>query len=129
MLSILPCKDKERLAAYPEGTTLLVYKEDGLECGYIAYKPYKSAMEILEVKVGKGKGKTQFLRADALFRSVGSVALNEGIITLCTKDTSMLSVLEELGFFKNGEFYILYLNKFFGGVCKGCNGSCRSEQK
>ncbi len=126
MLSILPCKDTDRLSKYPEGTTLLIYKEGNEECGYIAYKPYKSAMEILDVKVGKGVGKTQFLRADALFRAVGSVALNDGVLTLCTKDTSMVSVLEELGFFKNGEFYTLYLNKFFSGVCKGCSGSCHN---
>lgn len=126
MLSILPCKDKDRLSAYPKDATLLIYKEDGVECGHIAYRPYKSAMEILDVKVGEVKGNTAFLRADGLFRAVGSIALNEGIITLCTKDTSILPILEELGFFRNGEYYILYLNKFFGGVCKGCGGECHS---
>ncbi len=127
MLSILPCKDKDRLDKYPEGTTLLIYREDNVECGYIAYRPYKSAMEILDVKTGGEDEKKIFLRADGLFRAVGSIALNEGIITLCTKDTSILPILKELGFFKNGEFYTLYLNKFFGGVCKGCGGSCHSE--
>ncbi len=123
MLSILPCKDKERLLPFPEGTTLLIYKEEGREQGYIAYKPFKSAMEILAVNVGEDTDK-KFLRADGLFRAVGSIALNEGILTLCTKDTSILPILTELGFFKNGEFYTLYLNKFFSGVCKGCSGQC-----
>ncbi len=127
MFSILPVKDKERLSVYPEGTTLLEYKEDGIMKGYIAYRLYKSAYELLAVNVGEGtapESEEAFLRADALVRSVGSIALNDGILTLCTKDDSLEIIYDKLGFFRNGDFRTLYLNKLFGGVCKGCKGNC-----
>ncbi len=127
MFSILPLKDKERLSVYPEGTTLLEYKEDGVVKGYIAYRQYKSAYELLALNVGEEtdpESDEAFLRADALVRSVGAIALGDGVLTLCTKDEALKPIYERLGFFKNGDFKSLYLNKLFGGVCKGCKGGC-----
>ena len=127
MFSILPVKDEARLSVYPEGTTLLEYKENGDIKGYIAYRTYKSAYELLAVNAGEGtdpESEEAFLRVDVLVRSVGAIALGEGLLTLCTKDDSFCTIYDRLGFFKNGEFRTLYLNKLFGGVCKGCSGGC-----
>lgn len=121
MLSILPCKDEKRLKSFPEDTTLLIYNDGTAECASIAYRHYMSSVEILSLEIENTKSdRERFLIADGLVRSVGSIALNEGIITLCTKGNVEEKLLEQLGFFRNGEFYSLYLNKLFTGVCKGC---------
>lgn len=126
MFSILPCKDEKVLSSYPEGTTLLIYSENSVEIGHIAYIPNKSAVEIISMALGveDSSSREAFLIADALVRSVGSIALNASVITLCTKLSGFDKVFSELGFFKHGDFQILYLNKLFSGVCKGCSGSC-----
>ncbi len=133
MFSILPCKDPDKLKLYPEGTTLLIYKEDGKERGHIAYIRNKSAIEILSMDTGEqydeqGKvGKEMFLHADALIRSVGAIALGEGILTLCSKQESLASLFEKFGFFLHNGYYTLYLSKLFSKGCSGCSGcsSCK----
>ncbi|MGN0452590.1 MAG: hypothetical protein ACI4GZ_02185 [Ruminococcus sp.] len=130
MLTILPCEDADRLSQYPENTTLLIYKEEGQERGHIAYRPYKSTIEILSLGLTGSEGENtrdeKFLRADGLIRSLGAIALNSGVITLSTKDTTDLDILLDLGFFKNGDYYTIFLNKLFTGVCKGCcGGECK----
>jgi len=128
MFSILPCKDESKLSVYPEGTTLLIYKEDGKERGHIAYCRNKSALEILSLNTGvelSADGtvsKEMFLHADALIRSVGAIALGEGVLTLCTKDESLAPLWEKFGFFMHNEYYTLYLSKLFAKGCSGCDG-------
>lgn len=133
MFSILPCKDAEKLSAYPEGTTLLIYKEDGNERGHIAYIRNKSAIEILSMDTGEsftdeGKvSKEMFLHADALIRSVGAIALGEGLLTLCSKAEHLEPLFEKFGFFLHNGYYTLYLSKLFAKGCSGCEGcnSCK----
>lgn len=128
MFSILPCKEAQRLAGFPEGTTLLIYKDGGKERGHIAYRRYMSALELLSVDTGVdyeadgSVGKEMFLHADALIRSVASIALNEGLLTLCSKQNSLRPLLEKFGFFKNGEFYTLYISKLLSAGFSGCDG-------
>lgn len=128
MFSILPCSDADRLSAYPEDTTLLIYKDNGIERGYIAYGKYKSAVEILametgeEITAGAPLSDEAFIHCDALIRAVGSIALGAGCLTLCSRDESLLPVWEKFGFFRQGEFYTLYLNKLFAKGCSGCSG-------
>ena len=126
MFTILPCKDGKRLSYYPEGTTLLIYSENSQESGHIAYIPNKSAVEIISMELGVSdpESREAFLVADALIRSVGSIALNASVITLCTKLQGFDKIFSELGFFSHGDYLTLYLNKLFSGVCKGCSGSC-----
>lgn len=133
MFSILPCKDENKLSQYPEGTTLLIYREDGKERGHIAYCRNKSAFELISVDTGEmlssdgSVSKEMFLHADALIRSVGAIALGEGLLTLCTKDKSLAPLWEKFGFFVHGEYYTLYLSKLFAKGCSGCDGcsSCK----
>lgn len=128
MFSILPCKDEEKLSVYPKGTTLLIYKENGTQRGHIAYIRNKSAFEILSLDTGvelssDGSASDEmFLHADALIRSVGAIALGEGLLTLCTKDESLESLWNKFGFFKHNEYYTLYLSKLFAKGCSGCEG-------
>lgn len=128
MFSILPCSDPEKLGAYPEGTTLLIYKDNGIERGHIAYRRNKSAFELLSFDTGEDfepdgtVGKEMFLHADALIRSVGAIALGEGILTMCTKREDYLPLLEKFGFFRHNDYYILYLSKLFAKGCSGCSG-------
>lgn len=128
MFSILPCKDEEKLSAFQQGTTLLIYKEDGKERGHIAYIRNKSAIEILSVDTGVefssdgSVSNEMFLHADALVRSVGAIALGEGLLTLCTKDEKFANLWEKFGFFKHNEYYTLYLSKLFAKGCSGCEG-------
>lgn len=133
MFSILPCKDADRLKSFPEGTTLLIYSEDGTERGHVAYRPYMSAIEILSMDIGESVdpdspvSKDTLIHVDALVRAVGSIALGGGVLTLCTKLEEFAPMLTELGFFRNGEFLTLYLSKLFSKGCSGCNGcnSCK----
>ncbi len=128
MFSIFPCKDEEKLSVFPQGTTLLIYKEDGKERGHIAYIRNKSAIELLSVDTGVklcedgSVSKEMFLHADALIRSVGAIALGEGVLTLCTKDISLEPLWNKFGFFKHNEYYTLYLSKLFAKGCSGCEG-------
>lgn len=128
MFSILPCKDKEVLAGYPEGTTLLIYKDGDKERGYIAYRRYMSALEILSMETGVepeadgSVSKEMLLHADALIRAVASIALSEGLLTVCSRNNSLGALLEKFGFFKNGEFYTLYISKLFSKGFSGCEG-------
>lgn len=128
MFTILPCKDEELLSVYPEGTTLLLYKDNGTQRGHIAYCRNKSAFEILSLETGEefmpdgSVSKEMFLHADALIRSVGAVALGEGVLTLCSKDESLKALFEKFGFFLHNGYYILYLSKLFSKGCSGCSG-------
>ncbi len=128
MFSILPCKDSDKLTAFPEGTTLLIYKEDGNERGHIAYIRNGSAIEILSMDTGEKYeedgtvGKDMFLHADALIRSVGAIALGEGLLTLCSKQESLAPLLEKFGAFLHNGYYTLYLSKLFSKGCSGCSG-------
>lgn len=128
MFTILPCKDESKLSAYPEGTTLLIYKEDGKERGHIAYCRNKSAFEILSLDTGVELSsdltvsEEMFLHADALIRSVGAIALGEGLLTLCSKDSALAPLWDKFGFFVHGEYYTLYLSKLFSKGCSGCSG-------
>lgn len=126
MFSILPCKDESKLSSFPHGTTLLIYSENEQEKGHIAYAPNKSAVEIISMDLGVEDVNSHeaFLVADALIRSVGSIALNASIITLCTKLQGFEKIFADMGFFANGEYMTLYLNKLFSGMCKGCSGDC-----
>ncbi|MBQ8001409.1 MAG: hypothetical protein IJ298_09495 [Ruminococcus sp.] len=128
MFSILPCKDENVLAGYPEGTTLLIYKDDENVRGHIAYRRYMSALEILSMETGVepeadgSVSKEMLLHADALIRAVASIALTEGLLTVCSKDVSLEPLFEKFGFFKNGEFYTLYVSKLFSKGFSGCDG-------
>ena len=128
MFSILPCKDESKLNTYPVGTTLLIYREDGKERGHIAYCRNKSAFEILSLDTGvelssdMSVSKEMFLHADALIRSVGAIALGEGLLTLCSKDSTLAPLWDKFGFFVHGEYYTLYLSKLFAKGCSGCDG-------
>lgn len=128
MFSILPSTEKEKLEKFPEGTTLLVYKENENERGHIAYRRYMSAMEIVSVDTGADfeadgtVGKEMLLHADALIRAVASIALNEGMLTVCSRDSSLEALFEKFGFFKNGDFYTLYISKLFSAGFSGCDG-------
>ncbi len=128
MFSILPCSDPARVGEYPEGTTLLIYKDNGTERGHVAYYQNKSAIEIISMEVGEDispdlpLSEAAFLHGDALVRSVGSIALGKGLLTLCTKLYDLSPLLDKLGFFRNGDYYILYLNKLFAKGCSGCSG-------
>lgn len=128
MFSILPCKDKEKLSVYPEGTTLLIYKDGDKERGHIAYRRYMSALEILSLETGASfnddgtVSKEMFLHADALIRAVASIALSEGLLTVCSKDETLKPLLEKFGFFRNGEFFTMYINKLFSAGFSGCDG-------
>ncbi len=136
MFSILPCKDADKLSVYPEGTTLLIYKENDNIRGHIAYRRYMSALEILSLDTGvestaeAAVSKEMLLHADALIRAVASIALGEGLLTLCTKDESLKPLFEKFGFFKNGEFYTLYISKLFSKGFSGCEGcNCCADKK
>ena len=135
MFSILPCKDADKLSAYPMGTTLLIYKEDGKERGHIAYIRNKSAFELLSMDTGEDYDeknqvtKEMFLHADALIRSVGAIALGEGILTLCSKRADLAPVFEKFGFFLHGDYYTLYLSKLFAKGCSGCSGCSGANNK
>lgn len=128
MFSILPCKDADKLSAYPEGATLLIYRDNDVERGHIAYIRNKSAIEILSMDTGEKYednltvGKEMFLHADALIRSVGAIALGEGLLTLCSKDASLAPIFEKFGFFLHNGYYTLYLSKLFAKGCSGCSG-------
>ena len=128
MFSILPCNDKDKLSVYPEGTTLLIYKEGEHERGHIAYRRYTSALEIVSMETGVDfeedgtVSKEMLLHADALIRAVASIALNEGLLTVCSKDNSLEALFEKFGFFKNGDFYTLYISKLFSHGFSGCDG-------
>lgn len=128
MFSILPCKDADKLSAYPEGATLLIYKDNDVERGHIAYIRNKSAIEILSMETGEEYednltvGKEMFLHADALIRSVGAIALTEGLLTLCSRKGSLAPIFEKFGFFLHNGYYTLYLSKLFAKGCSGCNG-------
>lgn len=128
MFSILPCQDGDRLSAYPEGTTLLIYKEGGTERGHIAYRRYMSALEILSLETGESLSedgsvsKEMFLHADALIRAVASIALNEGLLTLCSRNKTLSPLFDKFGFFLCGEFYTLYISKLFSAGFSGCDG-------
>lgn len=128
MFSILPCKDADKLGAYPEGATLLIYKEDGKQRGHIAFIRNKSAIEILSLDTGEkfapdgSVTKEMFLHADALIRSIGAIALGEGILTLCSKQESLAPLFEKFGFFLHNGYFTLYLSKLFAKGCSGCNG-------
>ena len=128
MFTILPCKDEEVLRDYPQGTTLLIYKENGKERGHIAYCRNKSAFEILSLETGEAfsedgsVSKEMFLHADALIRSVGAVALGEGVLTLCSRCENLKPLFEKFGFFLHNEYYVLYISKLFAKGCSGCSG-------
>ena len=128
MFTILPCKDAQMISAYPEGTTLLLYKDNDVLRGHIAYCRNKSAFEILSLDTGEeylpdgSVSKEMFLHADALIRSVGAVALGEGVLTLCSRDVSLEPLLQKFGFFLHNEYYTLYLSKLFSKGCSGCSG-------
>ncbi len=128
MFSILPCKDSDKLGAYPEGATLLIYKDNDVERGHIAYIRNKSAIEILSMDTGEEYednltvGKEMFLHADALIRSVGAIALGEGLLTLCSRQAGLAPVFEKFGFFMHNGYYTLYLSKLFAKGCSGCSG-------
>lgn len=128
MFSILPCKDAQKLSAYPEGTTLLIYRDNEVERGHIAYIRNKSAFEILSMETGEEYeadltvGKEMFLHADALIRSVGAIALGEGLLTLCSRQGSLAPIFEKFGFFLHNGYYTLYLSKLFSKGCSGCSG-------
>ena len=128
MFTILPSKDEKLLSAYPQGTTLLLYKENGTERGHIAYCRNKSAFEILSLETGEeymedgSVSKEMFLHADALIRSVGAVALGEGLLTLCSREKKLAPLFEKFGFFLHNEYYTLYLSKLFAKGCSGCEG-------
>ncbi len=128
MFSILPSTEQEKLEKIPEGTTLLIYKDGENERGHIAYRRYMSALEILSLETGAEfnpdgtVSKEMFLHADALIRAVASIALNEGLLTVCSKDSSLEALFEKFGFFKNGEFYTLYISKLFSAGFSGCDG-------
>lgn len=128
MFTILPCKDKEKLSIYPEGTTLLIYRDNDVDRGHIAYIRNKSAFEILSLDTGVAisedgsVSKEMFLHADALIRSVGAIALGEGLLTLCAKAEELAPLWEKFGFFRHNEYYTLYLSKLFTKGCSGCNG-------
>ena len=128
MFSILPCKDEDKLVAYPEGTTLLIYKDGEVERGHIAYRRYMSALEILSLDTGVSfeddgtVGKEMFLHADALIRSVASIALSEGLLTICSRNEELAPLFERFGFFRNGCFYTLYVSKLFSAGFSGCDG-------
>ena len=128
MFSILPCKDAQKLSAYPEGTTLLIYRDNEVERGHIAYIRNKSAFEILSMETGEEYeadltvGKEMFLHADALIRSVGAIALGEGLLTLCSRQVSLAPIFEKFGFFMHNGYYTLYLSKLFSKGCSGCSG-------
>lgn len=124
MFTILPCKDEKRLQKYQEGTTLLIFEENCIESGCVAYKKNGSAVEITELLLcDTDQDNDKYLRADALVRSVGSIALNDGVITLCTRDMKYKDILLRLGFFEHGEYLLIYLNRLFSGVCSGCKDS------
>lgn len=128
MYSILPCSDKDKLSAYPEGATLLIYTENNKERGYIAYIQNKSALEILTMETGESftqNGEVSdemFIHADALIRAVGSIALGKGLLTICSKNNDLAPVFEKFEFFRHGEYFTLYLNKLFAKGCSGCSG-------
>lgn len=128
MFSILPCKDADKLSNFPEGTTLLIYKDGECERGHIAYRRYMSALEILSLDTGVPfeddgtVGKEMFLHADALIRSVASIALSEGLLTICSRNEALSPVFEKFGFFRNGDFYTLYVSKLFSAGFSGCDG-------
>ena len=128
MFSILPCKDAQKLSDYPEGTTLLIYRDNEVERGHIAYIRNKSAFEILSMDTGEEYeadltvGKEMYLHADALIRSVGAIALGEGLLTLCSRQGSLAPIFEKFGFFQNNGYYTLYLSKLFSKGCSGCSG-------
>lgn len=136
MFSILPCKDADKLSCYPEGTTLLVYKDGDKVRGHVAYRKYMSALELLSLVTGVENedkneiSKEMMLHADALIRAVASIALSEGLLTVCSKEESLKPLFEKFGFFKNGEFYTLYISKLFSKGFSGCEGcSCCSDKK
>lgn len=123
MFKILPCKDEKRLKNYNEGTSLLIFEENSVEAGSVAYKENGSAVEITELLLcDEYQDGDKYLYVDALVRSVGSIALNKGVITLCTRDMKFRDMLLRLGFFEHGEYLIIYLNKLFCGTCSGCKG-------
>lgn len=128
MFSILPCKDADKLSCYPEGTTLLIYKDGENERGHVAYKRYMSALEILSLDTGVKReaeseiSKEEVLHADALIRAVASIALSEGLLTVCSKEETLSPLFEKFGFFRNGEFYTLYISKLFSKGFSGCDG-------
>ncbi len=134
MFSILPCSDEHRLKDFPENATLLIYKDNDIERGHIAYCKNQSAFEILSMETGvepspDGSVSDElFIHADALIRSVGAIALGEGILTLCTKREDYLPLLEKFGFFIHGDYYILYLSKLFSKGCSGCKG-CSAKKE
>ncbi len=134
MFSILPCSDESKLKAFPEGTTLLIYKDNEIERGHIAYCRNRSALEILSMETGaedSSEGEVSeelFIHADALIRSVGAIALSEGVLTLCTKREDYLPLLEKFGFFRHGDYYILYLSKLFAKGCSGCKGCSGAKE-
>lgn len=128
MFSILPCKDADKLKLYPEGATLLIYTEDLAERGHIAYIRNRSALEILSMDTGEEYeadgtvGKEMFLHADALIRSVGAIALGEGVLTLCSKQEELAPLLQKFGAFLHNGYQTLYLSKLFSKGCSGCSG-------
>lgn len=128
MFSILPCKDADKLSVYPQGTTLLIYRDNDVERGHIAYIRNKSAIEILSMETGEKYednmtvGKEMLLHADALIRSVGAIALSEGLLTLCSREESLAPIFEKFGFFIHNGYYTLYLSKLFAKGCSGCSG-------
>lgn len=133
MFSILPCKDADKLVGYPDGTTLLIYKENDVERGHVAYIRNKSAIEILSMDTGEEYddgmtvGKDMFLHADALIRSVGAIALGQGLLTLCSREQSLAPIFEKFGFFMHDGYYTLYLSKLFAKGCSGCTGCLGSN--
>lgn len=136
MFSILPCKDRDKLSKYPEGTTFLVYKENDTVRGHVAYRRYMSALEILSLDTGveydeQGVvSKEMFLHADALIRAVASIAMGEGLLTVCTRCEALTPLCEKFGFFKNGEFFTLYISKLFSKGFSGCEGcNCCADKK
>ena len=133
MFSIFPCKDKDKLREFPEETTLLIYKDNDIERGHIAYIRNKSAIEILSMDTGEvyeadgSVGKEMFLHADALIRSVGAIALSEGLLTLCSRCEELAPIFDKFGFFMHNGYYTLYLSKLFAKGCSGCSGCCSTN--
>ena len=99
MFSILPCKDADKLSGFPEGTTLLIYKDGDVQRGHIAYRRYMSALEILSVDTG--------VDYEADGDLISSAELKDALSTLTPPDAQII-LLSIIGGFTSYELGVIY---------------------
>lgn len=120
MITVLPCKDKEKIKRrfeengfkYTEKSGFVTAECGNDEIGYCLYYLDEKSICILNLEP-----KDDIMLADGVLRSALHVAAERSAMDARYSDTAPKELLKRLGFIKNEDEQTLNIDKLFGGCC------------